>query len=164
VVFFSITVSFRNQSIICSGDVDYDNLIGDQLVVNQGKANFVIPLTTTEATQQMWRPGGCITGMGQHWAYDTAAAPNMTWEKENLFPIQPMYESGVITAILVNAASVQNVYPLGIWEGPFINSLFCYNWCSNDPCTWDAWFWTTVHFMFTDKAANKCTGHECDGV
>jgi len=159
--YYSLSLSTRNTSMMCSGTVDSQTAVGDQLIINQGGANFPIPLNTNDASSQNWYSGGCIKGMGTHWSYDVSTPGNMTWLNGNLLPVMPMFMNGAITAVLINSPNVQTVWPIGIWEGPFINSLFCYNWCPTSGCTFDNTFWTTTHFLFDDKSSNYCNGNEC---
>jgi len=158
---YEVTVSFRNSSLMCSGDMSED-AIGDQLVINQDTVAQNIPLNVDSATAAQWTPGHCISKMGTHWAYDLATHPVLTHEVENLVPIIPMYnpETNDVSAFLVHINHIEKVEPFGIWEGPFIPSLFCYNFC--DPCTWDATFISTMHFMLTDPDLNVCTT-SCEG-
>jgi len=159
--YYSLSVSTRSPSMMCSGKVDPSTPVGDSLTINQGGASFPIPLNVQSATQQKWVSGGCINGMGTHWSYDVATPGKMTWLSANLFPVLPMFMNGSITAVLINIPDLETTYPFGIWEGPFINSLYCYNWCPNSGCTFDNWWWTTTHFVFDDTSNNKCYGNEC---
>jgi hypothetical protein len=80
-----------------------------------------------------------------------------------LMPVTPMYFNGAISAVLVSSPVVQEVVPLiGSWEGPFINALWCYNWCSDD-CSSNfgqgTSFWSSMHFLFHDHSLNTCSSH-----
>eukprot|EP01130_Rhizamoeba_saxonica_P006306 TRINITY_DN2513_c0_g1_i1.p1 TRINITY_DN2513_c0_g1~~TRINITY_DN2513_c0_g1_i1.p1 ORF type:complete len:290 (-),score=58.05 TRINITY_DN2513_c0_g1_i1:141-977(-) len=158
---YDIFLTFRNSSLMCSGVVDYNNALGDQLLVN-GK--FEIPVTRNDAENSGWVMGNCIKGMGIHYAYDIDAPFNQTWQADSLFPIMPMYnaQDGLITAILINNAKTERVYPLGDWEGPFFNFLFCKNWCDDSGCTWyGANIWSTMHWLFRNPDDQKCIGAPC---
>jgi len=154
---WKLSVSFRNQSVICGSDTNSET-IGDQVVVGQGTANFVVPTTDSVAADENWTSGGCIKGMGTHWGFDLQTAPIISHKIENLFPIMPMYHDGQISAILIAVDHALLVYPIGSWEGPFVPALFCYNFC--DPsCTFDTTFISTMHYFFTDYSQNTCDSH-----
>lgn len=62
------------------------------------------------------------------WKKREGVAQAGSWTASTLFPVQPMYDAqtGHINAILVNNPHASlHVFPLGWWEGPFINMLFC---------------------------------------
>ena len=121
-------------------------------------------------------PGNCIQGMGIHYAYDIKKPGDQTWDANTLFPLQPMYnsESGKIVAILftnpwfffffffVLILALERVYPLGDWEGPFLNFLYCKNWCADTGCHWDNTLtWSTMHWLFTDPENQQCKDAPC---
>jgi len=165
---YILTVSFRDPSVMCSGDTQ-SYVLGDRVVINQGSSmTFDVPLNASEAAAQNWfGPGGCISHMGNHWSYDLETAPEMSWEAANLLPLLPMYqnvssdnyEQGAINAFLITTPAFQYTEPLGDWEGPFINTLFCYNWCDPECTSFDADPWYTLHFFLHDPSENTCVSH-----
>jgi WAS/WASL-interacting protein len=159
---YQLVVSFRNASsgIQCNFKNDSAFPVGDSVIVQPSGQKFSVPLTAAAALAQSWTNGSCITTMGRHWAYDLQTAPDMSWDVANLFPIMPMYneDTHVIDAILFNIADAQSVWPFGYWEGPFIPSLMCYNWCDSS-CTFNTNLYSTMHWFFTNPALNTCAAH-----
>eukprot|EP01102_Stenamoeba_stenopodia_P002576 TRINITY_DN12433_c0_g1_i2.p1 TRINITY_DN12433_c0_g1~~TRINITY_DN12433_c0_g1_i2.p1 ORF type:complete len:298 (-),score=61.26 TRINITY_DN12433_c0_g1_i2:141-995(-) len=158
---YDITVSFRNSSLMCTDAYDNEHILGDQLTIN---GNFDIPLTMTSAEQAGWLMGNCIDKMGIHHSYDLNAPGSSTWNVSSLVPVMPMYhpDTDEITAVLFLMPDLQYVEPLGDWEGPFIPSVFCKNWCSNSGCEfYDVDVFTTMHWMFKDPDLNTCTDAPC---
>jgi len=153
----TLTVSFRNQTVMCTGLMETAP-IGYQAVINQGGVNIEIPLNDTTAEEENWTNGSCIEYMGRHWAYDLQSAPKFTWQYTNLLPIEPMYMFGRLVAFLFSYGDFEAIEPIGDWEGPFIPSLFCENFCQSD-CTFNVNFFSTMHFFITDYTLNKCTAH-----
>eukprot|EP01129_Flabellula_baltica_P012695 TRINITY_DN5770_c0_g1_i1.p1 TRINITY_DN5770_c0_g1~~TRINITY_DN5770_c0_g1_i1.p1 ORF type:complete len:271 (+),score=28.17 TRINITY_DN5770_c0_g1_i1:211-1023(+) len=153
-------VHFRNSSVICDRTYSFDRL-GDQAMLLQ---KYPVPLTDVEARKSGWVMGNCIKGMGIHYALDVAKPGSQTWNANSLFPLMPMYDSvrGNLVAILIANPRVERVYPLGGWEGPFPNFLFCKNWCSSSDCHWEntSW-WSTQHWLFGDPALQQCIGAPC---
>jgi len=153
----SLTVSFRNQTVMCTG-ITETAPIGYQAVINQGGVNIVIPLTDTQAEEENWTNGSCIKYMGRHWAYDLQSAPNFTWQYTNLLPVEPMYTDGNLVTFLISYGDFETVEPIGDWEGPFIPTLFCENFCQTG-CTFNVNFFSTMHFFLTDYTQNICAAH-----
>jgi len=141
----TLTVSFRNQSVMCTGLTE-NAPIGFQAVINQGGVNVAIPLTDTQAEDENWTNGSCIIYMGRHWAYDLQSAPTFSWKYANLLPLEPMYENGKLVTFLISYGAIELVEPAGDWEGPFIPSLFCENFCA-DGCTFDINFFFNNAFL-----------------
>jgi len=157
---FDLILQTRDPASICSGATD-SNVLGDRLWVN---GNFNIPLSASEAQNVGFVEGNCIPKMGIHHAFDLNKPFDQTWNYTSLLPVLPMYSasSGAITAILIASSDAQRIEPFGDWEGPFINYLFCKNWCANSGCTFPGVnLWTTMHWLFGDPALNQCTGAMC---
>jgi len=155
-VFYLATVSFRPSQDMCSGNT-FPETIGTQLVLDQGTVNLAIPLNESAAKVAQWTKGACIGGMGTHWSYDLASAPNMTWQSSNLLPIVTMYNEeagGVLSAFFFNTATIQIAEPFSPWE-IVTSGLMCLNWC-DDSCSWDVSFWNTLHFYVDDHSLNTC--------
>jgi len=163
---YEITVSFRSSKsdIMCNGKLATEE-IGEGLWINQDSINMPIPLTKEQAIAQEWTQGGCITiletYMGTHWSYDIETHPKLSHKTANLLPIVPMFnhKTGNVNAFFVQADAIEKVYPLGVWEGPLTSSLFCNNFCP--PCTFDSWFFSTLHFALSDPTLNTCDGATC---
>jgi len=157
---YDIVVQTRDPSMICSGATD-NNKLGDRLVIN---GHMTIPTTKPAAQSVGWVEGNCIPKMGIHHAYDLNQPSSQTWNASSLVPILPMYspQSGHVTAVLIASPDAQRIEPFGDWEGPFINSLFCKNWCANTGCTFPGvTLWTTMHWLFEDPTTNTCNGAKC---
>eukprot|EP01087_Luapelamoeba_hula_P008244 TRINITY_DN2054_c0_g1_i1.p1 TRINITY_DN2054_c0_g1~~TRINITY_DN2054_c0_g1_i1.p1 ORF type:complete len:284 (+),score=33.82 TRINITY_DN2054_c0_g1_i1:47-898(+) len=159
---WDINVSLRNSSIMCSGAVDHNNgPLGDQISINQF---FPIPLTAPVARAAGWVSGNCIPYMGIHHAFDLNKPGSQTWNVSSLVPLLPMYNVQTlrVSAVLIWEPHLARYEPAGPFEGPFTQSLFCKNWCSNAGCqfTSTSWF-STLHWMFTDPSLNACTGAPC---
>lgn len=159
---YDIIISTRDTSLMCSGDTDpYNPYLGDRLMINQ---QFEIPLTMSDAENAGWVMGNCITKMGIHHAYDLNAPGSQTWNVSSLVPVLPMYnaDTQAVSAVLFWMPDLQDIEPLGEWEGPFIPSLFCKNWCSDSGCNFDGvTVFTTNHWMFTDPDLNTCGNAPC---
>jgi len=158
---YDIYLRTRSPEILCSGQSDNSNPLGDRLEIN---GNLSIPLTMSGAQASGWVMGNCLYEMGIHHAYDISAPGKQTWNKDTLAPVLPMYEpsSGRINAILINVGNYQNTEPLGVFEGPFTSGLFCKNWCSNSGCTFKGvTVWTTLHWHFVDPSTISCNSAPC---
>jgi len=159
---YRMSVSFRQPSDMCSGET-FPEIIGTQLVLDQGTVDLSLPLTENDATNAQWTKGSCIGGMGTHWSYDLSAAPEMTWVASNLLPIVTMYNEvngGVLSAFFFTSPRVQLSEPLGPWEGPIPSGLMCLNWCNNT-CSFDSSFFSTLHFYLDDPSLNTCDNGRC---
>jgi len=157
---YDLIIQTRASDFICSGDTD-DNLLGDRVLIN-GEHN--IPLSMPAAQGAGWVEGNCIPKMGIHHAFDLSAPGSQTWDYNSLVPVMPMYnaQTGAITAVLIASSDAQRIEPFGDWEGPFINYLFCKNWCSGTGCDFPGVsLWTTMHWLFEDPSLNTCTGAKC---
>jgi len=170
-----LTAIFRDPMSVCGNGTSMEvqpkgvpYTVGDRILV--GSKLFNVPLNKTVAQRAGWSEGNCIGHMGIHHSYmfdweSKRASNGGPWTASTLFPIQPMYDAttGHINAILVNNphASI-HVFPIGWWEGPFINYLFCKNWCKDSGCGFsDTNTWTTMHFFFRDPKGISCTGARC---
>jgi len=161
-------VSFRDPSTVCGNNgtstPQGSFTLGDRVLV--GSKRFPVPLNAADAKMAGWTEGNCIPHMGIHYAYTLGGNVGQSgkWNSTSLFPIMPMYDAqtGNINAILVANPHLANVFPLGWWEGPFINMLMCKNWCANSGCGFaDTHVWTTMHFMFRDSNSISCAGAKC---
>ncbi|EFC35561.1 hypothetical protein NAEGRDRAFT_60085 [Naegleria gruberi] len=162
---YQIDIATRDPKFACSLDTDiYGGPIGDRLIVQPGKLNFEIPLTDKLATARQFIKGACISGMGTHFGYDVYTAPHLSGWSKTLVPVIPMYHEGQVSAVLFYSHSVQECYPIGQWEGPFIPWLFCKNFCSDDCMKHESslTMFTTMHFLFHDADLNTCP-ERCPG-
>ncbi len=94
-------------------------------------------------------------------------SPVLSFNATSLVPVTPMYDNGIITAFLISSPVVQEIVPvIGNWEGPFLNLLWCYNWCGTD-CTANfgtyTSTWSSMHFMLRDHSLNTCPEHCSSG-
>jgi hypothetical protein len=156
---YHITLSFRASQAMCSGSTSPDAL-GDRLIVNPGKLNYMIPVIESELIEAKWHKGSCFWGMGYHWFYDIQTAPNMSWQAQNLLPIVPMFNNGSVNAIFFASSSVQqSIFDPHTWEPiPLPNFLMCKNTCDAD-CTFTGTSaWSTYHIYFRDYSAVTCAG------
>ena len=165
----TISLSFRRASLMCSG-AQAPEVIGDRVVINQGALNQSIPLNAHDAYCNKWSYGSCMKTMGQHWFYDLATAPNLSFQSQNLLPIVPMYWpnniNGTLNAIffttpLDQPGSNQLLHGPGDWEMPALNpSNMCQNFCNDGTCQWPGVkSWSTMHIYFNSQWSDiKCTG------
>jgi len=156
-----IYLSTRASGLMCSGRTDATQVVGDRLLIN---GIFPIQLNSTSAKSNGWVEGRCLYQMGSHYAYDLNAPGNQTWNPTSLVPVLPMYSpsTGNINAILFNVWNLQWTEPLGVFEGPFPNGLFCANWCKDTGCTFEGVsVWSTLHWHFVDPSTISCTGARC---
>jgi len=157
---YDIFLTTRDPSSVCSGQT-YSQVLGDRLLLN---GFFPIPLNMSGAEASGWVMGNCIGRMGIHHAYDLAAPGNQTWNPSSLVPIMPMYDAQrhTINAVLFNVWNLQDIEPLGVWEGPFPSSLFCLNWCANTGCHFSGvTVWTTLHWHFVNPSSISCRSASC---
>jgi len=157
---YDLILQTRDPGMICSGATD-DNVLGDRLIIN---GIMEIPLDMPDAQSAGWVEGNCIPKMGIHHAYDLNFPSSQSWNASSLVPVLPMYSpsTGAITAVLLASTDAQRIEPFGDWEGPFINMLFCKNWCANTGCTFPGvGLWTTMHWLFEDPKSNVCDGAMC---
>jgi len=158
---YDLVLQTRDASMICSGATD-SNVLGDRLWIN---GIMEIPLAMSTAQAAGWVEGNCIPKMGIHHAFDLNYPFSQSWNASSLVPVMPMYspQTGAITAVLLASTDAQRIEPLfGDWEGPFINMLFCKNWCANTGCTFPGVsLWTTMHWLFEDPKDNVCDGAKC---
>jgi len=157
-----ILISTRNTSIMCSGHYDSRNgALGDRLWINQ---RFHIPDTARLAKSAGWVPGNCINQMGTHYAYDLNKPGYQTWNVSSLVPVMPMYNVATerISAVLFWSPHLERYEVLGPWEGPFIPTLFCGNWCAHTGCHFPGvHVFSTLHWMLTNPSQNNCHGAPC---
>jgi hypothetical protein len=158
---YDLILQTRDANMICSGETD-TNLLGDRLWIN---GIMEIPLAMSAAQAVGWVEGNCIPKMGIHHAFDLNYPFSQSWNASSLVPVMPMYspQTGAITAVLLASTDAQRIEPVfGDWEGPFINMLFCKNWCANTGCTFPGvGLWTTMHWLFEDPKDNVCDGAKC---
>jgi len=158
---YDLSISFRKASTMCSGSTNKE-VLGDQVSINN---DYLIPENSDIATAAGWVMGDCISQMGIHYSFDlNAQHGKMTWNSSSLLPIMPMYgvNDKQIKAVLIATPTYQYTFPLGEFEGPFTNGLFCFNWCPNTGCTFSGTsVWTTFHWLFTNYAEVSCTGAPC---
>jgi len=158
---FMMSVSFRPDSDnLCVAGNYHDELLGTQLVINQDSLNWAVPLTDSDAANDNWTKGGCISDMGTHWSYDLKTAPVMSWVPNNLLPVVAMYNEGNLSAFFFTTPILQYSEPLGPWEGPIPDALMCLNWCDSS-CGFGVSFWNTLHFFITDPSLDQCPSR-CD--
>jgi len=159
---YDLVVMFREASKSCVR-TNFAETLGDRVVVGTSQ-KMTLPLTGTDAKSKGWVQGNCIPSMGTHYNLDLKAPGRQTWNSSTLFYVTPMYDhdTGSINAILVSSPHLCKIWPLGPWEGPFPNPLFCKNWCANTGCTFSGtMIWSTSHFWFRDPHKIDCTGTKC---
>jgi hypothetical protein len=160
---WQISVMFRSSDELCSSNLS-PAILGYQPHIPNAEASAMqIALNATAAESEGWVRGNCITKMGIHHAFDLASPGQLTWNASTLLPVLPMYDNtaGTLTAVLFAFPKVEKVEPIGDWEGPFPNFLFCKNFCSSE-CTFaGASFWSTMHWWFTDYSLATCSGFQC---
>jgi hypothetical protein len=157
---YDLIVATRDPSMMCSDDTD-DLALGDRLSIN---GIMDIPLVMDDAQDAGWVEGNCITKMGIHHAFDLNAPGQQTWNASSLVPVMPMYhpQTRAVTAGLLASTDAPRIEPFGDWDGPFLNLLFCKNWCANTGCTFPGVsIWTTMHWLFEDPKLNQCAGARC---
>jgi len=147
-----VSTRLAASKIMCDGTSSQD-AVGNVVVLNQPGPAVVIPLTDTVASDMGWTNGSCLPKMGRHWSWDVSGSN--TWNWQTLLPVMPMYMNGSLVTILINTAQWTVPYPVGDFEGPFVNSLMCLNWCSSN-CNFNADIWSTMHFFFSDPNFNNC--------
>jgi len=156
---WTISVSFRNSSNLCSASYSSDEVLGDQLVINQGSIAFSVPLTAAEAYCMNWFPGSCMVTMGQHWFYDIETSPEPSWQSDNLLPIVAMYyppdETGTLSTFFFTTPTEQPGSSLrsnpGDWEPAISASEMCFNFCDDETCHWDVPTWNTLHMYVNSQ-------------
>lgn len=182
---YDVFIRTRDAKVMCSGEKTPD-MLGDRLEIN---GFFNIPLNTSDAVKQGWFPGNCINKMGIHYSYDLAAPGSISWNASTLLPVQPMYDAkrATINAVLFNIPHWEYVRirsslhthqsvkidplsylqpiqtePIGEFEGPFPNNLFCWNWCANTGCNFPGVdLWSTMHWLLVDPTTVSCEGAPC---
>jgi len=156
---YFLSITFRNSSTICSGNMSPDE-IGDTLIVNANSIAVQLPPTEDQAINALWSPGSCFSTMGYHYFYDLATAPNMSWVGANLLPVVMMYNEGNFNAFFF-ASGIEQISFLDTnqWDpAPLPNILMCKNWC-NPKCTFnDTSLWSTMHIYTNNYKEVKCPG------
>jgi len=157
-----ISISFRAPSAMCSG-ITTPGSIGDRLVINANTIAYPLPTTEQSAISGKWHKGSCFYGMGHHYFYDLASAPNMSWKSANLLPVVTMFDKGVINAVFFASSTIQQgLFGAHWWEPiPLFNALMCKNTCDAD-CTFQGTSaWSTFHLYFREyqevTCANDCS-------
>jgi len=162
---YDLFIIFRNN--LCSTSNTSSSPLGDFASIN---GNFSIPLWANQATAAGWYPGNCIKRMGAHYWYDLASPGSMTWNADTMVPVLPMYltsgpQSGYLHAILVATPQLQWMEPIGEYEGPFPNFLFCKNACAKDQSACSQFtnsgIWSTMHWEFSDPSLADCANAPC---
>jgi len=168
---YILKISFRSSSAsetLCSNNTQFQEALGTQVVINQGSLNLALPLTKSEAINSLWTNGSCLPKMGQHWSYDLAFAPDLSFKGQNLMPVTVMYnlDTNKISAFFFSTPRAQ-VSLLTPWEGPFTSTIMCQNWCDtncyskiDNPLLG---LWSTLHFFLTDVNLNVC-GARCPNL
>eukprot|EP00697_Spironema_sp_BW2_P012507 gnl/Spiro4/28775_TR14243_c0_g1_i1.p1 gnl/Spiro4/28775_TR14243_c0_g1~~gnl/Spiro4/28775_TR14243_c0_g1_i1.p1 ORF type:complete len:311 (+),score=62.15 gnl/Spiro4/28775_TR14243_c0_g1_i1:108-935(+) len=158
---YRAVVSFRDSSDVCS-DSALSLTLGDRVVVNQHLSNSItIPNEESEAASSgEYQKGACFASMGNHYFRDFQGGSTMQWKAATLMPVVPMYDQGVINAILFSSPFVQQgLLDAHSWEPiPLINYLMCKNFCNSD-CTFsDTSIFSTLHIYFKDPKSVTCPG------
>jgi len=156
---YEITVTFRNQSVLCSDELQ-ESALGDQLVINQGTLNHQLPIYEEDAVQQQWIIGSCFEGMGHHYFYDLATPGTSSWISANLLPVVMMYDQGFINAFFFATTTVQqSITSAHDWEPiPLNNLLMCKNWCNKQCDYTDTYFFSTLHIYLQNYTMPTCAG------
>jgi len=152
---YFMSATFRSTQNICNPKYQYEQILGDQVVINQGSLNLHIPLTEELSSKLNYTSGSCLSTMGRHWIYDMKTAPVMSWKVSNLQPIVPMYMNGSISAFFFTTSTIQYGTPIGTWEFPLYFQLMCENFCTSD-CDFDSSQFSTLHFFLDDYEDNTC--------
>jgi len=165
---WEMSVSFRAADDVCS-ETTLAADIGDRIIINQHTIAKSIPMTKTEAAEEGWQPGSCMTQMGQHYFYDLETGYDMTFKTGNLLPVTPMYAipDGKINAIFFSTPACQDDtgprwdnFPMGCALPAY---GMCNNWCNKDcpaaPGSSTPWTspvktnnYGTYHVFFNTKA------------
>jgi len=156
-----LTTRGTDPNVVCGSEIASE-LIGNQLNIWGNVQSIALNMTAAEAGG--WVMGNCIPKMGMHHAYDLNAPGSQTWNYQSLVPVQPMYDGITqnLNAVLINVPAMQLTEPIGELEGPFINMLFCKNWCANTGCDWSGvTVWTTLHFHLVPIDSISCDGAPC---
>jgi hypothetical protein len=155
------------RSGLCNTQANSSLVLGDSLTVN---SKFSIPLTRAAAIANGFVRGNCIGKMGSHFWYDIKTPGTMTWDATNLLPVLPMYlddgpNAGHIQAVLIASPRFQWTEPVGMYEGPFTNGIFCKNSCKADQAACSNFKnsgpWATMHWEFNDPAQATCVNAPC---
>jgi len=163
---YEVSVTFRDPAIVCDASQSAPETVGDRLVINQDTAALTIPVSETDAINAGFTAGGCIGGMGTHYSYDLATSPALSYNMSTLVPVTPMFYNGAISAFLISSPSVQEIIPvIGAWEGPFLNAVWCYNWCDSS-CSSNfgdsgTSVWSSMHFLLLDHSTLSCPAGHC---
>jgi hypothetical protein len=151
----------RNTSAICDPNFTYQEPIGDSVTMG----GISVPVTETAAGWAGWTRGACVNSMGTHWSLDISTRNGtMSWDVDNFYPLVAMYnvKTKALTGVFIAVPDLELLYPLGVFEGPFPNSLLCVNWCKNTGCGFSPnAIWSTLHWMFSDTTVNTCAGSIC---
>jgi len=162
---YDIFVIFRPNLCLPGGGGTF--ALGDRIAV---WGQFPLPLNASSAAQQKYIRGNCISKMGSHFWLDLKTPGTMQWDSNTMMPVLPMYlddgpNVGRLQTILIASPKFQWTEPIGMYEGPFTNGLFCKNACAKDQpaCSkfTNAGIWTTMHWAFYDPAAATCNNSPC---
>lgn len=160
-----ITVGFRSKEsrTLCDRSLVFREKVGNTFVVNPdyGSWNYTLPMTMREAEQSGdWSRGSCFDSMGWHYFKDLAMGSSMSWDKNNVFPIVPMYhpETGDLQATFFAAPNVQQlVHGNRGWDPiPLPNVFMCKNWCDTQCHFPGVTAWSTGHWFYSDVNTVKC--------
>lgn len=157
---YHISVSFRSPADIASTQKS-KNVLGNQLVLNQGTLNLALPLTEEGASKNGYQKGSCFAKMGTHYFRDyTTNDDSLSWVGGNLEPIVLMFNKGLLSAFFFLSSDVQqSVIPPSSnqWDPISLpNSILCWNLC-NEACTFtDNSYWSTGHIYLRDPSEATC--------
>jgi len=154
-----IIVTFSSVSSNCATNAAEGSL-GDRLVINAHTIAHSVPVEETDAQSGNWHKGSCFEAMGHHWFYDLETAPKMSWQAQNLLPIVPMYNNGVLNAFFFADPTIQQgLFDSNWWDRVALpNLLMCYNFCDSG-CTFSGTsFWSTGHVFLRDYTLVHCAG------
>ena len=132
-----MSISFRGKEDVCSTKA-LPKAVGDRVVINQHTIERSIPMKAGDAEANHFKPGGCTSGMGQHWHTDLSTGSTMSWITGNTMPVTPMYyptndPEGKINGILLETPVCQYEHGTSWDTSSHIKcvppSLECINYC-----------------------------------
>ena len=156
-----ITISTRsNTKNVCDPDYQFEEPVGDAVIVQPKTIGRNIPLTRQAAEKENYHRGSCFDGMGFHYFKDLSSTDSsMSWKADNLQPVVVMYNiDDEINAVFFASSINQNgLFSTHEWEPvPLPDKAMCLNTCDDD-CTFEGTkLWSTMHWYFNDNKQIKC--------
>jgi hypothetical protein len=154
---FTQEVSTREGDPCTSDDASGD--LGNQVVVAPNGAAKQISLEEADVEAES-RRGSCFDGMGWHRFYDltTMSSQDVSWDRDNMMPVVPMYHDGKLNAIFFLTFNIQQgFFGANEWEPiPLPRPAFCLNACHENGCTKKSGTASTFHVYFNDPKTVVC--------